>query len=134
MSFLSSGGQFLQAAGLGDSKLSQGIVGFEAEKGKAQRQVGVLIALFVALVLGIIAVILLSTGVSGLESYADYFKVTSHQVGLGFGGATLLTLLVATVMLHSITECAEDTLAAAQQFPTQPQIGMQPYMQQQFSF
>lgn len=109
---LPSAGNLAQAAGLSDTKFGRGLIGFEAEKGKAVAQGRLIGVLVFTLLLGIVAVILLSTGVSDLETYGDYFDSTGHKVGLGFAGATLFMVFIAFWMLHGVTECAEDTLAS----------------------
>lgn len=106
-------GSLVNTLGLQNSAVGQGAIGYEKEKDKLTNQLYVLGVLFVALVFGIIAVALFSTGVSDLETYGDYFNSTGHKVAIGFAAATLITLIVAGVMLDSSLECAEDTRARA---------------------
>lgn len=106
-------GSLVNTLGLQNSAVGQGAIGYEQEKDKLTNQLYVLGVLFVALVFGIIAVALFSTGVSDLETYGDYFNSTGHKVAIGFAAATLISLIVAGVMLDSSLECAEDTRARA---------------------
>lgn len=103
--------QLIGQFGLQNTKLGQGVIGYKAEEEKFTNQLYVLGILLFALVLGIIAVVLFSTGVSELESYSNYFESTGHKVAIGFAIATLISLFVAGVMLDSALECAEDTRA-----------------------
>lgn len=123
---LPSAGNLAQAAGLSDTKFGRGLIGFEAEKGKAMAQGRLIGVLVFTLLLGIVAVILLSTDVSNLETYGDYFDSTGHKVGLGFAGATLFMVFIAFWMLHGVTECAEDTLASETGQLMQPEPIMAP--------
>ena len=103
----------LKSFGVQNTKIGQGLIGLNKEEGKFQNQLYVLGVLFIALIFGIVAVALFSTGVSDLESYGDYFKSTGHKVAIGFAAATLITLIIAAVMLDSSLECAEQTRARA---------------------
>lgn len=112
MAFLvgTSGSNLVNQFGLSNTQFGQGVIGYDEEKKKASMQLTVFIAMFVALVLGIIAVVLLSTGVEQLETFSDYFKSTGHLVGIGFAVATIIALIVTNVLLSNVVECAEKTL------------------------
>lgn len=107
MAFLQNAGRALGAVGLSDSKLGRGLVGLQNEQSKAASNGAVFFALFLALAFGITAIIFLATGVADLPTFADYFKTTRHQIGFGFAGATLLTLLVTSFLLSAATECEQ---------------------------
>jgi hypothetical protein len=106
---------FVRAAGLQNTSIGRGVIGLGEERAKVQRLFYVYAALITALVFGITAIILLSTGVSSLANYGEYFSVTQHKVGaFAFVPATFIALFTANWLLDDVLECAETSLARAQ--------------------